>query len=161
MTRPSSGLRPPSPRRAGRRISSALSPFVGEKVREAGARGSCHCHFTCASRNSCRLRMTASPSLHIRGHFGGEIIAAFLDPFAELVALEAGHDVLAAVLLPRGSEVVADRLLVLAGEPLLEQAPLSVALLHLAGDHLLDDVLRLSGPGGLISRALPPGIEVL
>src|SRR6266567_2516086 len=39
MTRPSSGLRPPSPRQAGRRISRALSPLVGERVREAGVRG--------------------------------------------------------------------------------------------------------------------------
>src|SRR5260370_22482915 len=39
MTRPSSGLGPPSPRKAGRRISRALSPLVGERVREGGVRG--------------------------------------------------------------------------------------------------------------------------
>src|SRR5260370_21747050 len=39
MTRPSSGLRPPSPRQAGRRISRALAPRSGERVREAGVRG--------------------------------------------------------------------------------------------------------------------------
>src|SRR3954454_20823097 len=100
-------------------------------------------------------------SLHVRGNFRGEIVALLLDALAELVAHEARHRVLAAGVLVLGLHVVADGLLVVADVRLLEQAGLAVELLHLAGHHLLDDILRLAGLGGLIAGDLALRVEVL
>src|ERR1041385_3018950 len=107
---------------------------------------------TIANRNGLLL---------VRHDFGHEVIALLLDAFAELVTVEAGHDVAAAVLLPLLHEVLRNRRLVVADVRLLEQAGLAVELLPLARHHLLDDVLRLARLERRIACDLALGVEVL
>src|SRR5947207_261783 len=96
-----------------------------------------------------------------RGHFSQEVVVSLLDSFAKLVADEAGHDEVAALLPARRLQVLRDALLVALDVGLLEEARLAVELLHLAGDHLLDDVLRLAGLAGLLAGDLPLRLQVL
>src|SRR5260370_2627456 len=110
---------------------------------------------------SLRLRMTAAPSLHIRHDFSREVVAAFLDSLTQFVAGEARDRVRATGVFAGGLEVLADVLFGVADVRLLEQASLAVELFHLAGDHLLDDVVRLARFHGLIARDLTLGPPVL
>src|SRR5437868_6939076 len=107
-----------------------------------------------------RLRMTRH-SPQRGGHFAGEVIALLLDAFAEFVSHEPRDHVLAALLLAGGGEVLRHGLLVALDVRLLEEAGLAVELLLLAGDHLLDDVLRLAGLASLLARDLALVLEVL
>src|SRR5258708_27651213 len=114
-----------------------------------------------------RLYLGRAPSvigaslLHIRHDFSREVVAALLDSLTQFVARKPRDRVRAAGVFAGGLEVAADALLVVADVRLLEQAGLAVKLLHLAGDHLLDDVLGLAGFRGHIARDLALGVEVL
>jgi len=90
-----------------------------------------------------------------------EVVAAFLDSLTQFVAGKSGDRIGAAGVLAGGLEVLADVLLVVADVRLLEQARLAVELLHLAGDHLLHDVLRFARFRGLVARDLALCVEIL
>src|SRR5438552_9831060 len=115
----------------------------------------------CAELLSCLV-----PHAPCRSHFMYEATSAaksasLLDALAELVAREARHDVGGTVLLRLLGHVLRDRRLVVADVRLLEEACLAVELLHLAGHHLLDDVLRLARLERLLLGDLALGVEVL
>src|SRR5438067_2016647 len=114
-----------------------------------------------------RLYLGRAPSvigaslLHIRHDFSREVVAAFLDSLTQFVARKPRDRIRAAGVVAGGLEVLADVLFVVADVRLLEQAGLAVELLHLAGDHLLDDVLRLAGLRSHVACDLALGCQIL
>src|ERR1051326_2136801 len=159
VRRPPMSASPESLRRMRLYLGSGM-PLRLYHVKRGGQRGAGSGQ---GNRKSYPLPPTPLPALflHVRRDFRREVFRLFFDALAELVAREARHDELASRFFAAALHVLRYHRLVVADVRLFEQARLGVELLHLAGDHLLRDVLRLAGLERGVERDLTLGVEVL